>query len=1319
MNELSVKIRTLLVALVSFCCPLSAQAADAPKRLIPDLTKGEKLTRFNDLNFSQIGAYTEIWRARQRSNEHGFIRQFIVRSIEKGSPADGILKIGDVVLGADGTGAVEVKLFSSHPKKAMVEAINLAEAKDPALLKLLIWRPVKKAKEESKEEKKEVKPSIGLGDLGGDDGFEDLDLPKPKVAPKKVQKKEEAKSKILTVTLKLESMGTYAATAPYNCPKSKKILRKLIKAFYEEQKDTKGDSSGFGILMLLACDDPTNPDNDKYQAKAREWAHSRIVSSREEIRHSPWYHGYNMISLGEYYLKTKDQKVFPTLKFYAQEWARKSSWFGTAGHRWSEKKPNGEMGGRIGGYGPILASSLPGFFGMVLAREAGVECPEVDAAIKRSDIFFASYAMKGSYPYGEHGFGYGGSNHNDINGKTSVAGFAFALLAHRQKEARWASMSSMASEKGRYYAHGGPYPAQLWNPIGAGLGGEKAASHHFHEVSWHMDLCRGWNGKVYYDGKQPWKGWPNPTTMLFCYALPLKNLYITGRDHKKSWTLSDKELELVKKSQNFDASALSIEELIIELKCWAGDSRANAAAELVKRALADPKLKQSLLGKFHKLALDKSAHNMSRAGAVVVLQKIVDESSIEILVKALTDEDTLVKAMAAKGLGAFPRDAVMPHINTIMDLTATTIRPTFPLQEGDPLQYAHGHLGKLLFGSWGLLKDNIDGVDRKKLLAAGRAVARNPAGGFRSIITNLYKQLNEEEAIKLGAAVVEGIRTPAPADSMFHGGIITGGMELLSKYSIEEGLLLGDTMKVEDRVKSLTKFNLSGLSDEMKLKVLRNIGGIQLIEGVDASTLLDNMFNDQNKKPRIRMKRIYAVKAEKPILKLPLKKTILEVSAVNYSRQSSESTTYSWRKVYGPGKVKFSSNGSWESTRTSVEFVDGKAGKYRFEVTMADTLDFYKVKAEVDVELRGDSSSQSQNKNPTTQSLSLQATSGLELPINLKASDPDGDEVGFIVTKKPKHGTLSGFGARLSYTANFAYNGNDSFTYEAIDGKGGVTAGKVNLKVSDRNVPVAIYEGFDYLTLGLDDEDDLGDDLLGGLKNSDKNKDGGGPINGLASKKSHGFSGPWKVSHNDKSYVLNNDSLKLNGIPSTGVKVKGKSHHRMMYRELDESVVLKNKLLSNGGELWFSVILEKKKGSGFNFGFKASEKSKSKEQLAILTDRGLKLKGKEKVTLAGQPWNRGDPSIKYPDNKPWMLVGHCQWGKTDNDPDIVKVYRVLNVAGTGPVVVLGRPVLQSDKELIHQQKLSSFFFSSTGTFIDEIRIGSDLNSVLLGTKPLK
>jgi hypothetical protein len=344
-------MKYLAATVICVCVATAAMAAEIPgSNGVPDLTKGGELTRINKRWVGPLGVYCGAWRPSHRVKgqlEH--VRQLLVLGVDEGSPADGILEVGDVILGADGTGAGEVPLFESAPW-AMIpiaQAITEAEARDPAILKLLRWR----------------------------------------------------NGKTETVTIKLDTLGRYSDTAPYHCEKSTRILRRGIKALYEANKP---DKAGFAILCLLAADDPTNPENQKYQARARQWAH--------ELKYiaGPWFSGPQLIVLAEYYMKTKDEAIFPKLVKAAEHHAEGVSWFGTTGHKWADKRPDGLPGGRLSGYGPINCSGALGFLGLSLARKAGVDSPVVEAAIERQRIFFGHYAFHGGIGYGEMPYGIAG-----------------------------------------------------------------------------------------------------------------------------------------------------------------------------------------------------------------------------------------------------------------------------------------------------------------------------------------------------------------------------------------------------------------------------------------------------------------------------------------------------------------------------------------------------------------------------------------------------------------------------------------------------------------------------------------------------------------------------------------------------------------------------------------------------------------------------------------------------------------------------------------------------------------------------------------------
>jgi len=158
----------MLAAVMAFLCAAGAHAEWQPPD-VPDLTKGG--TNFNDhaWTLGPTGARGWMWESYLETCN---ARQILVTEVDKRSPADGVLEVGDVILGLDG------KLFDSDARKAFGRAITEAEKTDnKGTLKLIRWR----------------------------------------------------KGTNANVTLKLQVMGSYSDTAPFDCPKSKKILEQGLR----------------------------------------------------------------------------------------------------------------------------------------------------------------------------------------------------------------------------------------------------------------------------------------------------------------------------------------------------------------------------------------------------------------------------------------------------------------------------------------------------------------------------------------------------------------------------------------------------------------------------------------------------------------------------------------------------------------------------------------------------------------------------------------------------------------------------------------------------------------------------------------------------------------------------------------------------------------------------------------------------------------------------------------------------------------------------------------------------------------------------------
>jgi hypothetical protein len=647
---------------------------------------------------------------------------------------------------------------------------------------------------------------------------------------------------------------------------------------------------------------------------------------------------------------------------------------------------------------------------------------------------------------------------------------------------------------------------------------------------------------------------------------------------------------------------------------------------------------------------------------------------------------------------------VQPHAHEIMDAIVATGRPTFPLDEEDPVQWAHGEMGHLLFTQ--VLAKDLDGVARAKLIPAIRSVLQTPNGAARSNSSKVLSKLSKEEVLAVADLVVDNIRVSPPANAMFAAAAAANSQDALADHLFEEALPLSATYGVQAAIKNKIpqKYGKAALEMDSAEAFMQAIGDQILIEAVDARAVIEGIAKNEAPKEMPKLKRIDGIKAAKAALKLPDARTELVVDATNFAMRGEADTVYTWRKVYGPGAVSFAPNASAQSKTTTVTFTDKRPGKYRFEVEMSDALALNAVRKTVVVDLYDTSGKMPGNQPPQAKSLSLAAVPGQAVTVALSGSDPDADALGFVVTQMPAHGRLTDVGDRpigtlaaidgpLHYTANFGVSGKDRLTFLAIDGQGKTAEGVVEFTVSSDDVGVAVYEGFDYPE---------------------------GMIHDQSGASSFGFTGPWQASRGAKQgyHVLRSTlenaagaSVSLPTLPSTGGRLAGLRHNTVS-RPLDLKVLAANRLLENGGELWFSVFIQKPnltfelKGPVVSLGFGTKD---AKEGVFAT------LSGKP----AGETRSPWSPSAKlrFPEDEPSMIVGRCVWGKTDEDPDRLEIHRVFVAPRFGPLV-LENPASVLE-EVIDQRTLDSISLNiDSDRVLDEIRIGPTLKSVMLGTKPL-
>jgi hypothetical protein len=654
-------------------------------------------------------------------------RQILVTAVDKGSPADGVLETGDVILGTFG------RPFAEDARKALGKAIGRAETRAcRGVLPLIVWR----------------------------------------------------KGETRSVNVKLQILGSYSDTSPYDCPKARKILEQGCALIARDIKD----QNRFPIneLALMASGKPEYTELVRTSARAL----AASVAETEKLwkavsggGKATWGLGYRNLFLTEYFLATRDRAVFPAIEAYTICIARGQGKYGTWGHGLFGPGRDGELHGPVPPYGPVNQAGLPAFVSMVLAEKCGVRDPELKPAIARASRFFGNYVGKGFIPYGEHRPGVG----HDDNGKTSITTLAFALQGKR-RETRFFSKMVTASYESREWGHAGSGFSYVWGPIAANCGGPKAMAAFMKEMRWYHDLVRRWDGSFCYVtvgggfGKS-YRGVFNSTAShMLGLATPLKKLHITGRDQDRSLWLSDRDVAEAIEAERWlgdNAHAKrTTEHLIGGLSKWSPLDRAWSARELGKR-------KDDVLPRL--LRMLKSRNVNDRLGAVIAMGQLKARAvpALEAIADLFDDDDRWVRVQAAEALRAIG-PACRPVLTRMLEAVAVK-------DETDPMEFGAGSLAYALFypggasGPPGVLARSIEGIDRKLLYPAIRAVARNPDSHARGCLRSTYGLLTLEDAKVLGPEIIDSVENMAPANTMFSKGVRLAGLKMMVRLGIKEG----------------------------------------------------------------------------------------------------------------------------------------------------------------------------------------------------------------------------------------------------------------------------------------------------------------------------------------------------------------------------------------------------------------------------------------------------------------------------------------------------------------------------------------------------
>lgn len=700
---------------------VSDPASGAGKKVLmslPDFTKDEAIPAGanHDWNLGATGARGWMYSDMMVTTD---ARQISITKVEKGSPADGVLAVGDVILGVGG------KPFAYDPRTEFGKALTQAESEAAdGKLPLTRWR---------------------------------------------AGKTEE-------IVVKLPVLGTYSATAPYDCPKSRRILEQGCRDLAARMADPSYAKSqnpiprSLNALALLASGDRSYLPLLKNEA---EWGAGFTTEAM-----ATWYYGYIMMFLSEYHIATGDDSVVPGLKRIALEAAHGQSAVGSWGHKFAQ--PNG----RLFGYGMMNSPGIVLTASMAMARSAGVKDPNLDQAIERSAKLLRYYIGKGGIPYGDH---VAWLQTHDDNGKCGMAAVLFNLLGEAKGVEFFSRMSVASHGAERDGGHTGNFFNILWSMPGVAQSGPQATGAWMQEFgAWYFDLARGAKGDFLHLGPpQPsndsYARWDASGGYLLAYAMPLKKILLTGKQPNSGPLLDASAAKGLildgrgwsNKDRNSAYDKLSPDQLLECLGSWSPIVRDRAAMALARRKGEQP---------IAALVKMLSAQRLeARYGACDALSQLkgAASSAVPELTKLLDHNDLWMRIKAAETLSNIGATSTAPML---LERLSQKLTPE------DPRGMEQRHLCFNVFGK--MLKNSIDGIDPALLRKAVAAGLQNQDGYARGIIGGTYEDLSYEQIEPLLPAIREAIVTPAPSGEMFAAGIRIAGLNLFAKHRIKEGMEL-------------------------------------------------------------------------------------------------------------------------------------------------------------------------------------------------------------------------------------------------------------------------------------------------------------------------------------------------------------------------------------------------------------------------------------------------------------------------------------------------------------------------------------------------
>ena len=304
--------------------------------------------------------------------------------------------------------------------------------------------------------------------------------------------------------------------------------------------------------------------------------------------------------------------------------------------------------------------------------------------------------------------------------------------------------------------------------------------------AWYYDLARTWDGRFPHPGApelhgDAYQGWDATGAYLLAYAMPLKNIRLTGRQPSLATQIDAATAQSLildgrgwsNRDRNSAYDKLSERELLERLGSWSVPVRERAGLAINRRKGNKP------VSALVRMLDDPNLQARYGACDTLTLMNAAAAPAVRKLTALLDHEDLWLRVKAAETLAAIGPEAMdsLPKL-----LEKLTHGPT----EEDPRGMEQRFISFAVFDR--MLRNSLDGVYRDQLRKAVAAVLQNEDGRARGSVPGIYQKLDFNDLKPLMPEILAAIVNPAPSGEMFSDGVRVGGLKVLAKYHVEEGM---------------------------------------------------------------------------------------------------------------------------------------------------------------------------------------------------------------------------------------------------------------------------------------------------------------------------------------------------------------------------------------------------------------------------------------------------------------------------------------------------------------------------------------------------